>query len=91
MRRKKTQEDFEFFYQCLIHEAKNLDVFFEPRLLMQDACPASRNAVFEFFPKIDFLPNVKRIEFVLLKNLQKQRRKCMSIVLRGLLENIQTG
>ena len=51
----ETQDDFEVFYDGLINEAESLDIDFDPEFIMQDACPASKNAVLEFFPNSKFL------------------------------------
>ena len=51
----ETQQDFTVFYQGLIKEAEKLDINYEPEIIMQDACPASRNAILDFFPNVKFL------------------------------------
>ena len=51
----ETQQDFTVFYQGLINESEKLDINYEPELIMQDACPASRNAILDFFPNVKFL------------------------------------
>ena len=51
----ETQNDFERFYEDLINEAESLYVNYEPEMVMQDACPASKHALLNFFPQVKFL------------------------------------
>jgi hypothetical protein len=58
----ETEDDFYLFYDNLINEAERLDVNYDPEYIMQDACPASKNAINKFFPNVKFLMLKKMLE-----------------------------
>ena len=51
----ESEKDFVNLYEGLINLFDKFDIEFEPEYLMQDACPASRNAVLKFFPNVKIL------------------------------------
>jgi len=51
----ETTEDFKIFYEALIDMCKTLKVKYKPVYIMQDACPASKEAILLFFPNVIIL------------------------------------
>ena len=51
----ETTEDFSSFYQALIAICKTLKIKYKPMYVMQDACPASKEAILKFFPDVIIL------------------------------------
>jgi hypothetical protein len=48
----ETQEDFEYFFQGINDLCNEMGLEYDPEYIMQDACPASRSAILEFFPDV---------------------------------------
>jgi hypothetical protein len=48
----ETTEDFKNFYEALIDMCKTLKIKYKPVYIMQDACPASKEAILLFFPNV---------------------------------------
>ena len=46
----ETYEDFVHFYQGICDLCDLMDIEYDYDYIMQDACPASRSAILEFFP-----------------------------------------
>ena len=51
----ETTEDFLVFYEALIDLCNTLRIKYKPIYIMQDACPASKEAILNFFPDVIIL------------------------------------
>ena len=51
----ETIEDFKIFYEALIDICRMLRIKYKPVYIMQDACPASKEAILLFFPNVIIL------------------------------------
>ena len=83
----ETEDDFSLFYDNLINEAERLDVNYEPEFIMQDACPASKNALIKFFPNVKFL----MCYFHVKKNVREKKHLLKNKDLYRDLQNDLTG
>jgi hypothetical protein len=51
----ETESDFSSFYKGLVDLSLELNLTYDPDYIMQDACPASRNAILRYFPEVTVL------------------------------------